>query len=348
MRQFNIPSINHAFDSAIWDKIDNLNKPKGSLGQLEDIACQICQIQETLSPSLEHPCHILFGSDHGIEREGVSASPRAVTWQQMINFTKGGAGVNMFCRQHGFDLHIVDVGVDFDLSDYLQITNRKINKGTKNFLYEAAMSKDEFNRAIEIGCEMVDVCRQKGCNILSIGEMGIANTSASSVWMSLLGNLPIKQCVGKGSGLSQTDIIKKQQILSQAIIRFQESAQPITPVEIIRHFGGFEMVAAIGAILRAAETRTIIIIDGFIMSACMLAASLLYPEVREYAIFGHCGNEEGHQKLLQQMNAQPLLRLNLRLGEGTGALCAYPIIESAVRMVNEMNNFQDANIDKYF
>ena len=352
---------------AIRAKIDNLNKPKGSLGRLESLAEQICLVQQTLTPTLTHPCHLLLGGDHGIEREGVSVSPREVTWQQMKNFTRGGGGVNMFCRQHGFDLKIVDMGVDYDLSDVPGIINHKIARGTRNFRYEAAMSEEEFNRSIDIGAQLTDECAEQGCNILCIGEMGIANTSPSSIWMSIFGNIPLEECIGAGAGLGAEGITHKKMVLREAVENYEcgmrnveldeqgtksKEANP-TPLQsealnLIRYFGGFEMTGAIGAMLRAAERGMLIMVDGFIMSACMLAASRLYPAVLDYAIFGHCGDESGHKRMLSLMNAEPLLHLGMRLGEGTGALCAYPIIESAVRMVNEMNNFDNASITKYF
>ena len=183
-------------------KIDNLNKPKGSMGRLEELALQIGLIQGTLTPELKHPCHLLLGADHGIEREGVSISPREVTWQQMKNFSHGGGGVNMFCRQHGFELTLVDVGVDHDLSDCPSILNRKIAPhGTRNFLNEAAMTETEMETCLSLGRELVDGCREKGCNVLSVGEMGIGNTSPSSLWMSELLDIPLEQCVGAGAGL---------------------------------------------------------------------------------------------------------------------------------------------------
>ncbi len=185
----------------IREKIDNLNKPKGSLGRLETLAEQICMIEQSLCPTLKKPHHLLFGSDHGIEREKVSVSPREITWQQMINFTRGGGGVNMFCRQHGFKLNIIDIGVDYDLSKYPEIVNRKFTNGTKNFLHEPAMSQEEFEKAIKIGAEQTDECADKGCNIICMGEMGIANTSPSSIWMSIFGNIPLDECIG---GLSRS------------------------------------------------------------------------------------------------------------------------------------------------
>lgn len=329
--------------AAIQAKIDNLNKPKGSLGRLEELAMQVCLIQQTLEPSLAHPCHLLLGGDHGIEREGVSVSPREVTWQQMINFTRGGGGVNMFCRQHGFKLRIVDVGVDYDLSHIDGIIDRKIAPGTRNFLYEPAMTEEEFDKAIQVGADLVDDCVEEGCRVLSIGEMGIANTSPSSIWMSLFGDIPLKDCIGAGAGLNSAGISHKYEVLKKAVERFRTSG-----CDELRYFGGFEMIAAIGAMLRGAEQRLVVLIDGFIMTACALAAIRLYPASKDYMIFTHCGDESGHKMMLDLVDAKPLLHLGLRLGEGTGALCAFPLVDSAVRMMNEMNNFDKAKITKYF
>lgn len=373
------------------DKIDNLNKPKGSLGRLESLALQMCLIQDTYTPSLHHPCHILFGGDHGIEREGVSFSPREVTWQQMINYTRGGGGVNMFCRQHGFELKIVDVGVDhdFDHAEYPQIIDRKIAYGTNDFLHGPAMNEAEWERALSAGAEQVDACFSEGCNIVSFGEMGIGNTSPSSILMHLLLDIPLDRCVGAGSGLAPEGIRHKYEVLKASVDNFMnrilesnacsshdESAckaeahnaistdtpnaistdapsaistgSPSYATLVSSYFCGFEMAAAIGGMLRAAEHRMAILVDGFIMTSCMLAASRIDANVADYAIFGHCGDEGGHKLMLDAMGASPLLHLGLRLGEGTGAICAYPIVQSAVNMINEMDNFSHANITKYF
>ena len=377
MKQFKVIPVDRSMQGAIQEKIDNLNKPKGSLGRLEELAMQVCLIQQTLEPSLAHPCHLLLGGDHGIEREGVSVSPREVTWQQMINFTRGGGGVNMFCRQHGFKLRIVDVGVDYDFfidhspltidhcsapesaannvqcsmfnGQSIEFLDRKIARGTKNFLYEPAMSEEEFDRAIQIGSDLVDDCVAEGCRVLCIGEMGIGNTSPSSIWMSLFGDIPLKDCIGAGAGLDNDGIRHKYEVLSKALSRHQSYLLPLTSYLLpLRIFGGFEMIAAIGAMLRAAELHLIILIDGFIMTACALGAIMLYPASQDYMIFTHCGDEAGHKMMLDIVDAKPLLRLGLRLGEGTGALCAYPLVDSAVRMMNEMNNFDNAKITKYF
>jgi nicotinate-nucleotide--dimethylbenzimidazole phosphoribosyltransferase len=309
---------------------------------------QICLVQQTLEPALSHPCHILLGADHGIEREGVSVSPREVTWQQMINFTRGGGGVNMFCRQHGFHLRIVDVGVDHDLSAVSGIIGRKIARGTRNFRYEAAMTEAQYAQAFDIGRQLVDDCAAEGCNVLCIGEMGIGNTSPSSVWMHLLGGVPLEECIGAGAGLDASGMRHKYEVLRESVDRFLESNHSSLIAQVIRYFGGFEMVTAIAAMLHAASRRMLVLVDGFIMTACALAAVRLQPQSQDCMIFTHCGDENGHRRMLEVLHARPLLNLGLRLGEGTGALCAYPIVDSAVRMMREMNNFDNAKITKYF
>ena len=344
---FNIQAPNPSLRGAIAQKIDNLNKPKGSLGVLEDLALQVALAQQTLHPQLCHPCHLLLGADHGIEREGVSVSPRCVTWQQMLNFTRGGGGVNMFCRQHGFKLSIVDVGVDYDFAPGCGIIDRKIAHGTQNFLHGPAMTTEQFDCALTVGVDFVDAFHRDGCNILAIGEMGIANTSPSSIWMSQLCHIPLEQCIGAGAGLDSKGISHKRDVLQAALQNYQNSQQHDLPT-LLRYFGGFEMVAAIGAMLRAAELHLIILIDGFIMTACALATIEWHPEARHYMVFAHVGDESGHRAMLNYLNVRPLLALGMRLGEGTGALCAYPIVESAVNMINEMDNFSHANITKYF
>ena len=193
----------------------------------------------------------------------------------------------MFCRQHGFKLRIVDVGVDYDLSHIDGIIDRKIAPGTRNFLYEPAMTEEEFDKAIQVGADLVDDCVEEGCRVLSIGEMGIANTSPSSIWMSLFGNIPLKDCIGAGAGLNSAGISHKYEVLRKAVERFRTSG-----CDELRYFGGFEMIAAIGAMLRGAEQRLVVLIDGFIMTACALAAIRLYPASKDYMIFTHCGDRK--------------------------------------------------------
>ncbi|MDO4164921.1 MAG: nicotinate-nucleotide--dimethylbenzimidazole phosphoribosyltransferase [Bacteroides sp.] len=345
MITFHIQHPDEGIREALTDKINNLTKPKGSLGKLEELALQIGLVQQTLCPTLRCPQNIIFAADHGIVEEGVSLSPKEITWQQISNFLHGGAGVNFLCRQHGFTLKIVDAGVDYDLPYEKGIIDMKVRRGTRNYLHEAAMTEEEMNLCLERGAEVVRHCHEEGSNVLSFGEMGIGNTSSSSMWMTCFTGIPLEQCVGAGSGLDRAGVRHKYEVLRQALENYKGDN---SPSDIIRYFGGLEMVMAVGGMLQAAELKMLILVDGFIMTNCLLAASKLYPEVVDYAIFGHCGDEAGHKLVLDAMNAQPLLNLGLRLGEGTGAICAYPIVESAVRMINEMDNFAHASITKYF
>lgn len=345
--EFHISRPDTAIRPALQAKIDNLTKPKGSLGRLEELALQVGLIQQTLSPELRHPQNIVFAADHGIVAEGVSIAPKEVTWQQVCHFThpQGTGGVNFLCRQHGFTLKVVDAGVDYDLPHDRGIIDLKVARGTNNFLHGPAMTEAQMEQCLAGGAQVVRQCFAEGSNVLSFGEMGIGNTSPSSIWMSYFTGIPLAECVGAGSGLDSAGIRHKYEVLRQAMGNYAGNG---SPRDLIRWFGGFEMVMAIGAMLQAAELGMVILVDGFIMTNCMLAASKLYPEVLDYAVFGHCGDESGHRKVLDALGARPLLNLGLRLGEGTGAICAYPILDSAVRMINQMDTFSGADITKYF
>lgn len=312
---------------------------------LETLAMQIGLIQQTLSPKLANPHNVLFAADHGIIEEGVSVSPKEVTWQQLSHFSHGGAGINFLCEQHGFKLVLVDAGVDYDIPTGCSIIDMKVRKGTGNFLHGSAMTADELDLCIERGASVVRDIHTAGCNIISFGEMGSGNTSPSSMWMHLFTGIPLDKCIGAGAGLSNTGISHKLDVLTRALAGYR-GGESIT--EKMAWFGGFELAMAVGGMLQAAELGMVIIVDGFIMTSCMLAASKLYPEVMNYAVFGHQGDESGHKLMLEAMGAKPLLCLNLRLGEGSGAVCAYPIIESAVRMINEMDSFEKVRVTKYF
>jgi len=364
MKKFKIDNPDTEIKERLQDKINNQTKPKGSLGRLEELAVQVGVIQQSLSPELRNPHNIIFAADHGITEEKVSISPREVTWQQCIHFLKGnGGGVNFLCRQHGFTLKVVDAGVDYDFPSDIGIIDMKIRKGTRNYAHEAAMTIDEFYLCIDRGASVVRDINATGCNVLSIGEMGIGNTSASSLWMAFFTDILLPQCVGAGSGLYGEGLRHKYEVLNKAFNYYNDKYAIVNPMrsdnclvenfsysteDVMRYFGGYEMVMAVGAMLQAAELKMIILIDGFIMTNCVLAASRLYPEVLSYAVFGHCSDEAGHRLLLEAMRVYPLLNLGMRLGEGTGAICAYPILDSAVRMINEMDSFEDGKVTKYF
>ncbi|MBD5357603.1 MAG: nicotinate-nucleotide--dimethylbenzimidazole phosphoribosyltransferase [Bacteroides sp.] len=346
MIKFNISPVDKSQQEAITAKIDNLTKPKGSLGRLEELAARLCMIQKTLSPELRSPHNVLFAADHGIIEEGVSVSPKEVTWQQLSHFSKGGAGINFLCEQHGFRLVLVDAGVDYDIPAGHGIVDMKVGRGTKNFLYGPAMSIEEMNLCLERGAEIVEqIYRETGCNIISFGEMGSGNTSPSAIWMHLFTGIELEKCIGAGAGLDRPGIRHKYEVLAKAVSNY--SGGDSIEAKIV-WFGGYEMVMAMGAMLKSAELGMTIIVDGFIMTSVILAASQLYPDIMDYAIFGHQGDESGHKLMLDAMGVKALLHLDLRLGEGSGAVCAYPIIDSAVRMINNMDSFQSVNVTKYF
>jgi nicotinate-nucleotide--dimethylbenzimidazole phosphoribosyltransferase len=210
------------------------------------------------------------------------------------------------------------------------------------------MTEDEYNRTFTVGIDLVDAAHSEGSNLLCLGEMGIANTSPSSIWMSIFCNIPLDECIGAGAGLDASGMRHKYEVLRESVDRFLESNHYSLIAQVIRYFGGFEMVTATAAMLHAASRRMLVLVDGFIMTACALAAVRLQPQSQDCMIFTHCGDENGHRRMLEVLHARPLLNLGLRLGEGTGALCAYPIVDSAVRMMREMNNFDNAKITKYF
>lgn len=344
--KFNIKPLDRSLQPAVREKIDNLTKPKGSLGRLEELAEKIALILHTLSPILKHPHNVLFAADHGILEEGVSVSPKEVTWQQLSHFSKGGAGINFLCEQHGFKLVLVDAGVDYDIPKGHGIIDMKVRKGTRNFLHEPAMTKEELELCIERGASVVkEIHRTTGCNIISFGEMGSGNTSPSAVWMHLFTGIELEKCIGAGAGLDTPGIRHKYEVLSKAVANYSGGEDPESK---IAWFGGYEMAMAMGAMMQAAEFGMIILVDGFIMTSVILAATQFYPQILDYAIFGHQGDESGHKRMLDAMGARAILHLDLRLGEGSGAVCAYPIVESAVRMINRMDSFQSVNVTKYF
>lgn len=345
MKTFAIKPIDRSIEDEIINKIDNLTKPKGSLGRLEELALRICLIQHTSTPELKNPHNVLFAGDHGILDEGVSVSPKEVTWQQLSHFSKGGAGINFLCNQHGFRLVLVDAGVDYDIPAGHGIIDMKVRRGTRNFLHGPAMTLEEFDQCVERGAQVVREIHSEGCNVISFGEMGSGNTSPSAMWMYCFTGIDLKRCIGAGAGLDNAGIRHKYEVLSQAAANYSGDD---TPESKIAWFGGLEMAMALGGMLQAAELGMLIIVDGFIMTSVILAASQLYPAVMEYAVFGHQGDESGHKLMLEAMNVKAILHLDLRLGEGSGAVCAYPILESAVRMINHMDSFQSVNVTKYF
>ncbi|MCK5029002.1 MAG: nicotinate-nucleotide--dimethylbenzimidazole phosphoribosyltransferase [Bacteroidales bacterium] len=325
----------------IQHKINTKTKPLGSLGKLEEIALQIGQIQNTVSPELKNPTIIVFAADHGLADAGVSPFPKEVTQQMVLNFLNGGAAINVFSKQNGINLKVVDAGVDADFANNPNLIHAKIANGTKNILESPAMSMEECKKAIESGKQIIEDQYKNGCNIIGFGEMGIGNTSSASLIMSKITAVPIEECVGKGTGHDENGLKHKKKILKQA---FEKHQMDYNPIKILSTFGGFEIAMMTGAYLKAAELNMTIMVDGFIVTSALLVAYKMNSDILKNCIYTHTSNEQGHLTMLEYLNAKPILNIEMRLGEGTGAAVAYPIIKSAVNFLNEMASFEDAGV----
>ena len=330
--------------SALLNAINTKTKPLGSLGRLEEIALQVGRIQHTLNPKLNRPAMLVFAGDHGIASEGVSPFPQAVTAQMVLNFLNGGAAINVFAKQNGFTLRIIDCGVNHIFEPTEALIDAKIGMGTANFLYGSAMTQSQCEQALTRGANIAREEIDAGSNVLAFGEMGIANTSSASCLMSVLCGLPIEQCVGRGTGLNDTGLSKKLDILQRAILLHHLTSQ--NPKQVLATFGGFEIAMMCGAMCEAAAQKTVLLIDGFIATSALLVAAKLQPAIIDYCIFAHCSDESGHQQMLEHLCAKPLLNLDLRLGEGTGAALAYPLVQAAVGFLNEMASFESAGVSE--
>jgi nicotinate-nucleotide--dimethylbenzimidazole phosphoribosyltransferase len=335
----------HSSDSVIsktlQQKIDNKTKPTGSLGVLESLAKQIGTVFQTLEPKIIKPNIVVFAADHGIANHGVSAYPQDVTRQMVTNFLEGGAAINVFCRQNSIALTIVDAGVNYDFPINAKLVSSKIGKGTQSFLHGPAMSETELDLCFAKGAAIVNSIFETGSNCIGFGEMGIGNTSTASVLMSILLELPIEDCVGKGTGVVDEKLIQKQNILKKAIENYNGSNDLQSK---LAYFGGFEIMQMAAGMLQAKQNNMLILVDGFICTVAFLIAYKMNPAVKENAIFCHSSAEQGHQKILDYLNVRALLQLDLRLGEGTGCAVVLPIIQSAVCFLNEMASFESAGI----
>ena len=341
MPSFSIPSFSTTLDTELQQKIDTKTKPLGSLGKLEALSLQLGRIQNTLSPELRNPSILVFAGDHGITEEGVSPYPQEVTEQMVLNFLHGGAAINVFCRQNSINLHVVDAGVKGDFPEHPDLISAKIGRGTKNFAQIPAMTKTECEKALKKGAELSRMLPETECNVIGFGEMGIGNTSSAAVLMQRYTGLPLEICVGKGTGLDDSGLAHKREILQKALDLHAEIQEP---KEVLATFGGFEITMMTGAMLESAVLGRTLLIDGFIAGSAFLAASRIVPEIMQYAVFTHQSDELGHGEMLKFLQAEPLLSLGMRLGEGTGAAIAYPLLQSAVAFLNEMASFESAGV----
>ena len=325
--------------------ITTKTKPIGSLGLLEDIALQIGLIQQTTTPQITMPHIVVFAADHGIATTGlVNPYPQTVTAQMVLNFVNGGAAINVFTKQNNIGLTVVDAGVNYDFKNVDSIVDCKIAYGTKNYLEEPAMSEPEVLQAIDNGKAIITQLATKGCNTIGFGEMGISNTSAASLIMSAIIGIKIEDCVGSGTGVNNAQLQIKIETLTKVFALHNLIDLGSKPLQLLSKIGGFEIATMVGAYLQAAAQNMVIVVDGFITTAALLIAQKFDKNILENCIFAHTSGEQGHEKMLAYLQAKPLLKLGLRLGEGTGAALAMPLIQSAVLFLNQMASFESAGV----
>jgi len=339
-----IAPLDAALASALQQKIDQKTKPLGALGQLERLALQIGLIQQTLTPALNAPHLLVFAGDHGAARAGVSAFPQEVTWQMVENFLAGGAAINVFARQNGLTLQVVDAGVAHEFGPCQGLIDAKVAAGTANYLEQPAMTAAQRDFAMARGVALVRELAAGGCNVVGFGEMGIGNTASASLLTHCLTGAPLAECVGRGTGLDDAGLARKRALLGQALTRWQATEGENSPLAVLAEFGGLEIAMMAGAMLAAAQARMLVLVDGFIVGSAALVASKCAPAFTDYCVFCHRSAEPGHRAQLQAMAAQPLLDLGLRLGEGTGAALAYPLVQAAVNFMNDMASFASAGV----
>ena len=346
---FSISRTDKRLARQLQKKIDTKTKPLGALGQLEAVALKVGLIQQSLTPELKKPHMLVFAGDHGIVREalGISPYPQEVTSQMVLNFLGGGAAINVFCRQQGMDLEIVNAGVAADLPEHPRLFDACIARGTASYLAGAAMTDTEVKQALQRGADQVKRVASGGSNVIGFGEMGIGNTSSAALLMHHLTGIPLVECVGRGTGLDEKGILKKLAVLQQASSNYQQANGGRTehnPLRILARFGGFEIAMICGAMLKAAELKMLVLVDGFIATSALLVAHALFPDLLDYCVFTHQSDESGHKKMLSYLKVSPLLQLDLRLGEGSGVAVAYPLVVSSVAFLNEMASFADAGV----
>jgi len=334
-----IPSLSQAdLQKQLQGALDNKTKPVGALGQIEALALRLGLILGSAQPELLAPQILVYAADHGLAAHGVSAYPSDVTWQMVKNFLAGGAAINVLARQHGLALQIVDCGVRHDFEPHLGLIDQKIAYGSADSLQQPAMTAAQCEQALINGAQLL---ADLPGNALLLGEMGIGNTSAASLLMARLCDLPIGDCTGAGTGLAPSAISRKTQILAQVLEKHSKAEAPLAALAAL---GGLEIATMVGSILQAARENRVIVVDGFITSSAVLVAAKLQPAVLERCIFAHCSGERGHALLLEQLQASPLLQLGLRLGEGSGAALAWPLLQSACAILNEMASFDSAGV----
>jgi len=327
------PKLQHA--------IDRKTKPVGALGRLETVALQLGLIQNRLDPTAYHPYALVFAADHGVTRHHpVSAYPREVTWQMVHNFLNGGAAINVFCRTFGIPLKVVDAGVDHLFTPHPDLIDAKLAFGSNDYVTSPALGQELAHRAVATGAEIVARLPEP-LDLLIVGEMGIGNTATAALLLHAYTGLPLTTLVGRGTGLDDAGLARKRAILEQALAR---GGVPSDPWAVLAEYGGLEIAQMAGAMVAASARRVAVLVDGFIATAAAVTALALVPALRPYLIFSHCSNEQGHRAVLAHLGVTPLIDLELRLGEGTGAALAYPLVRAAAAFLTEMASFESAGV----
>lgn len=339
-----IPKVNYAIDKETQMHLDFLTKPQGSLGRLEEIAKQVVRITGNSKPSLKNKIIFTMAADHGVVQEGVSAYPKEVTPQMVYNFVNGGAGINVLARHVGARVVVADVGVAIDLENKSGLYISKIGYGTKSIAKGPAMTREEAIRSLEAGINIFESEFVKGVDLVGTGDMGIGNTTPSSAIVSVITQQPVEKITGKGTGIDNQGLKTKILVIKKAIELNKPTADD--GLDVLAKVGGFEIGAIAGVILAACAKRIPVVIDGFISGAAALIALKLQPNIKDYLFAGHCSVEQGHKITLDFMGLKPILDLDLRLGEGTGACLAMSVIEASVKILNEMATFQSAGVSE--
>ena len=339
-----IGSLDKDIMSKAQDRLDNLTKPQGSLGRLEELAKLVVGITGKENPSLKNKVIFTFAGDHGVTEEGISAFPKEVTPQMVYNFLRGGAGINVLANYVGVRVRVADLGVAVDLESHPGLIIKKINYGTKNMVKGPAMTKEEAEKSIEAGIEIFEEEFKKGIDIVGTGDMGIGNTTPSSAITAVFTGKPVEQLTGKGTGIDEGGLKNKIEVIKRAIALNKPDAKDA--IDVLSKVGGFEIGGLSGVILAAASNRVPVVIDGFISGAAALVAYQMEPKVKDFLIAGHCSVESGHRVILDHIGLTPVLDLDFRLGEGTGACLAMGVVEAGIKIMTEMATFKNANVSE--
>jgi nicotinate-nucleotide--dimethylbenzimidazole phosphoribosyltransferase len=340
---FSLPEIqrpDREIQAALQRHLDNLTKPPGSLGRLEELAREFGTMRGSTELVLKKRAVVTFAADHGVSESGVSAYPREVTAQMVFNFLNGGAAINVLCRHYGIENVVVDAGVDYEFPDLPGLVNKKVNRGTRNFLEQPAMTEEQAVQALQAGMS----CSGDGYDLIGTGDMGIGNTTSSAAILSVLSGLPVEEVVGRGTGIDNARLQHKTQTIKDAIQRRQPDRE--NALDVLAKIGGFEIGAIAGLIIGAASRRVPVVVDGFISGAGAMIATKLAPACRDYLFFSHLSRERGHRRMMEYFDARPILDLDMCLGEGTGAAVAMDLITAAVRIYQQMATFESAAVSR--